>query len=280
MDSNNDHMHPGLPPPFSHSLHPVPSFHSGRRSLPPPNPNDPQGPQRAFSTYPSSTLQFYYPSSDHIAHYSHNISHPPPPPLDGGVPGILPSISQSRVPSLRHSPSVHSPHDLDKNDSSHAPASPLLDNRFDKTSRNSLRYVSPSPTARTQNIISPPLAAPQPAPHFHFSPNLVPPVNPTPAPVAPPPFFPPPHPNQPYPHLLVPNFNHSNTSPLHTPFNSSLPSTKDVPLLSGKHDWGPWHSTVRTLILNANLLGHIADEPYPGATFDPGLWPTYPPVVQ
>jgi hypothetical protein len=33
------------------------------------------------------------------------------------------------------------------------------------------------------------------------------------------------------------------------------------------------------LILNANLLGHIADDPLPGAVFDPGLWPTYPPTV-
>ena len=32
-------------------------------------------------------------------------------------------------------------------------------------------------------------------------------------------------------------------------------------------------------MLNANLLGHIADNFFPGASFDPGLWPTYPPVV-
>ena len=61
--------------------------------------------------------------------------------------------------------------------------------------------------------------------------------------------------------------------------NPSLPSTKDVPLLTVRHDWGPWHSAVRTLILNTNLLGHIADDPLPGAIFDPGLWPTYPPIV-
>ena len=35
--------------------------------------------------------------------------------------------------------------------------------------------------------------------------------------------------------------------------NPSLPSTKDVPLLTVRRDWGPWHSAVRTLILNANL---------------------------
>ena len=61
--------------------------------------------------------------------------------------------------------------------------------------------------------------------------------------------------------------------------NSSLPSTRDVPVLTGKHDWGPWHASVCTLILNANLLGHIADDPLPGAVFDPGLWPMYPPTV-
>ena len=61
--------------------------------------------------------------------------------------------------------------------------------------------------------------------------------------------------------------------------NSSLPSTKNLPTLTGKHDWGPWHSAVRTLILNANLLGHIADDPLPGAIYDPGLWPTYPPTI-
>ena len=31
--------------------------------------------------------------------------------------------------------------------------------------------------------------------------------------------------------------------------------------------------------MNANLLGHIADDPLPGAVFDPGLWPTHPPTV-
>ena len=88
-----------------------------------------------------------------------------------------------------------------------------------------------------------------------------------------------PLPHAPLPHPpLIPNPpNHPNTQISYV--NSSLPSTKDVPLLTGKHDWGPWHSSVRTLILNANLLGHIADEPLPGVIFDPGLWPTYPPTV-
>jgi hypothetical protein len=70
---------------------------------------------------------------------------------------------------------------------------------------------------------------------------------------------------------------HSSSHFSHSKF--TLPSTKDIPLLSGKHDWGPWHSAVRTLVLNANLLGHIAEDPLPGTAYDPGLWPTYPPSV-
>ena len=60
----------------------------------------------------------------------------------------------------------------------------------------------------------------------------------------------------------------------------TLPSTKDIPLLTGKHDWGPWHSAVSSLILCSNLLGHIADDLLPGAAYDPDLWPTYPPILQ
>lgn len=68
----------------------------------------------------------------------------------------------------------------------------------------------------------------------------------------------------------------SSCSNLHISHSkTSLPSTKDIPLLSRRHDWGPWHSMVQTLILNANLLGHIADNTLPGTSFDLGLWPTY-----
>jgi hypothetical protein len=70
-----------------------------------------------------------------------------------------------------------------------------------------------------------------------------------------------------------------SSSTYNSPSKFTLPSTKDIPLLTGKHDWGLWHSAVRTLILNTNLLGHIADELLPGASYDPGLWPTYPPVI-
>ena len=85
-------------------------------------------------------------------------------------------------------------------------------------------------------------------------------------------------------HLPHPLTVHTATAPLQqvqhiSLANSSLPSTKDVPLPTGKHDWGPWHLAVRTLILNANILGHIVDDPLLGAVYDPGLWPTYPPSV-
>ena len=153
MDSNDDRL-PSLPLP----MHSVPSYHSGRRSLPP------LAVSAALPTYPSSTLHFYYPSSHQVANYASI----PPVTLqpftsqawspDGGVPGIFPSISQSRVPSLRRTPSSHS--DLAKVDPfpavpspllahrlvSPVPASPFLDRRFQNTSRTSLHYLPPSPT--------------------------------------------------------------------------------------------------------------------------------------
>ena len=152
------------------------------------------------------------------------------------------------------------------------PESPVLDQHTHTSPHNPTLFHSPL-IDFSQHQSAPPLAAPQPVP-LQPAPVLAH----QPVPIQPN-LFPRPLPPFPShaPSPLVPPFNNSLTSP--TSFNSSLPSTKDVPLLSGKHDWGPWHSAVRTLILNANLLGHIADDPYPGAVFDPGLWPTHPPVV-
>jgi hypothetical protein len=59
----------------------------------------------------------------------------------------------------------------------------------------------------------------------------------------------------------------------------TLPSTKDIPLLTGKHDWGPWHTVVWTLIDCSNLLGHIHESMLPGALYDPDLEPLFPPVI-
>jgi hypothetical protein len=83
-------------------------------------------------------------------------------------------------------------------------------------------------------------------------------------------------------------------SPLHSPYqpssnsssykkpnnhNFTLPSTKDIPILTGKHDWGSWHTAVWTLIDCSNLLGHILGEPLPGALYDPDLEPLFPPII-
>ena len=236
------------------------------------------------------------------------------PPVYGGAPGILPSVSQTRVPSLRRTPSSSSAHNYDNINDIPASPSPHLETQHHNPSFTSPRYLDRSPIASplplhapssnsplldnhnhlsshtSQNRYSSPLidlsqrqsapffsasqpepshylAAPQPAPAPFFP-------APPPVPAQPPSFNTRPLPS--FPPIPPPIFNPST---LPTSFNSSLPSTKDVPLLSGKHDWGPWHSAIRTLIINANLLGHIADDPYPGATYDPGLWPTYPPVV-
>ena len=176
-------------------------------------------------------------------------------PIDNQIP--LPSASQSHIPSLRRTPST-SP--LDNIHISQTPNSPFIVQWNDTISRNSQRIQSTSPIAFYHTQPLPVLVAPQQVPLPH---NPIPPTYTIP-PHAPLPFAP-------FPinrHLPNPPANTNNQISYVT---SSLPSTKDVPLLSGKHDWGPWHSSVRTLILNANLLGHIADEPLPGAIFDPGL---------
>jgi hypothetical protein len=266
MNLNND-----IPP----SISPVQTFHrdSGRRSLPPFSTTDPR---HALPTYPSSTLQYYYPSSRYIANYAHtpNFFQPISSHPHGGASGLLPSVSQSHVPSLRRTPSVHESETvpapvfltsplLDQcfNNNSHfsvsarsapiSPTSPLLDQRFNNDLHPAHRYQPTSPATFAQQPPAPVFAAPQPV-HASHVPFLLPYV--------------PPQPVQPHSVIALP------TNPtIHTTFNSSLPSTKDVPILSGKHDWGPWHGAIRTLILNANLLGHIADEPYPGAVYDPTL---------
>ena len=74
MDSDND-----LPPLISTSR--PQGHHSGRRSLPPANV---LGSQHVFPSYPSSTLHYYYPSSNNTAHYAHistplSTSYPHPP---------------------------------------------------------------------------------------------------------------------------------------------------------------------------------------------------------
>jgi hypothetical protein len=247
MNLNND-----LPPPISNSQ--AQAIRSGRRSLPP---LEGHGFQHVLPSYPSSTMDYYYPPSHNVANYVHipPISHSftPFPPAEGAF-GPLPSASQSHIPSLRRTPSVSFSDNIENHHNS-----PAYNQRTNDNSQNSHSIHSLSPIAFAPQQPVSVFAQPQPTrwhpvPPFRQQPPLPPP--------------------QPIPPLLTPTVhNHSSF------FNSSLPSTKDVPILSGKHDWGPWHSAVRTLIMNANLLGHIADDPLPGAYYDPGLWPTYPPAV-
>ena len=247
------------------------------RSLPSDQCSRPQpiapGPHRVLPTYPSSTLQFYYPHSPYVTNAAHISTFPQPFPVQFHDPGNfghmpLPSASQSHVPSLRHTPSV-SP--LDNINFHRMSQSPFYDRRLNNQSR-------PSSTQRNNSLS--PIAFAQP--HivtsdrpYHQNATVF--AAPQPRPL-------PPHP------ILSPQTCSPHTQPLHTrtalPYLNqhtfsfpSFPSTKDIPILTGKHDWGPWHSAVRSLILNANLLGHIADDPFPGALYDPGLSPTYPPVL-
>ena len=101
MDSDNDF------PPTTSTFRPQ-GPHSGHRSLPPANVI---GPQHVLPSYPSSTLQYYYPSPYHAANYTHISSsippsHPYPITSNDFVHAPLPSASQSHIPSLRHTPSV------------------------------------------------------------------------------------------------------------------------------------------------------------------------------
>src|ERR1700678_1685216 len=232
-----------------------------------------QGPHRVLPTYPSSTLQFYYPHSPYVTNAAHISTFPQPFPVQFHDPGNfghmpLPSASQSHVPSLRHTPSVSPLNNINFHCISQ---SPFYDQRLNNQSR-------PSSTQRNNSLS--PIAFAQP--HivtsdrpYHQNATVF--AAPQPRPL-------PPHP------ILSPQTCSPRTQPLHTrtalPYLNqhtfsfpSFPSTKDIPILTGKHDWGRWHSAVRSLILNANLLGHIADDPFPGALYDPGLSPTYPPVL-
>jgi len=73
--------------------------------------------------------------------------------------------------------------------------------------------------------------------------------------------------------------------PIHEPlFLSSrkpptLPSTKDVPKLAWKSDWGTWNMAITTLITNQQVFGHISDGLAPGARYDPTFIPSFPPDV-
>ena len=224
------------------------------------------GPQHVlpYESYPSSTLHYYYPRPHHPPNYAHISS-----PLQTFQPHLpLPSASQSHIPSLRRTTSVPVPDNI--HTAPFPPHSPF-DQRKNVHSRTSQRIQSRT-SQHIQSLSPIILKEPQPLPTAFNAPSPIQmPNNVIPSPQL---------------HFHRPRVVRTTIDPLQQPLqhatsspSSSLPSTKDVPILTGKHDWGPWHSAVRTLILNANLLGHIADDPLPNAVFDPGLWPTYPPSV-
>ena len=54
---------------------------------------------------------------------------------------------------------------------------------------------------------------------------------------------------------------------------------KDIPILTGKHNWRPWHTAIWMLIDCSNLLSHIHESMLPGALYDPDLEPSFPPTI-
>ena len=93
-------------PPSSSTMRPQ-GPHSGRRSLPPANVI---GSHHVLPSYPSSTLQYYYPLSQYPVTRSHIFSpfqpiHGQPTVVEHPVQTLLPSASQSHVPSIRRTPS-------------------------------------------------------------------------------------------------------------------------------------------------------------------------------
>ena len=202
-------------------------IHPGRRSLPPANS---LGLQHVvpYDSYSSSTLHYYYPAPHHPPNYAHisSLSQNFQPHLP------LPSASQSHIPSLRRTPSFPV---TDNIHTAHAPTSPFPHQQNTINSRNSQHIHSLSPMT---------FHNPQPSPVYHEPLHTIHKPQPLPA------FNPPPpihiHTNTvPSPTLHLPcrpRF-HTNPNPLQpqttniTLPNSSLPSTKDVLLLTGNREF-------------------------------------------
>jgi hypothetical protein len=284
-------------------------------------------PVKPFSTYPSSTLQHYYPGGPSVPFQAH-ITGMPLQFSHNTMP--LPSASQSHVPSLRQSPSLsvsptarltasiehHDPHVTRfcsplLSPIQFIPSLPLPSNENCRSLNHS---VPPLPFTSIENrrsplhhVFSPPYSSIEnrrsPLPHPQFIPLHGPLHAPNPAPAPQPPLFYPSPPTSasPLPSPLLPplpgvpralpasplirhvspvsSLHINSTVPTNIPFKITLPSTKDIPILTGRHDWGPWHTAVRTLIDCSNLLGHVHDNMLPGARYDPDLEPTFPPLI-
>jgi hypothetical protein len=125
-----------------------------------------------------------------------------------------------------------------------------------------------SPPPLPNNYLVPPFAVPHFAPPPFAPPNFNVPNNFLPPPFAPAAFHAP------------PNFNPPLQAPYAPPRRPpTLPSTKDIPKLTGKNDWGSWNTAVTNLIVNQLVFGHISDDLDPGARYDPDLLPSLPPVI-
>ena len=229
-------------------------------------------PAMPYPSYPSSTLNTYYPNPSTAQNFAHISTHTSSPPLHFS-PILLPSASQSRVPTIRGTPSPLSINQLDMNIEPRSPPyvpfmSPLL-SPLVFPQQFPLPYHSPPYTVHSSQHASPQSLRNAPAPHnsilfsphsqpilntaYHFSParnnplflnspvTTQPQLN-TPLAVAHPPIS--------YENCCSPEISHlsyeNHRSSLQTKnfLKITLPSTKDIPILMGKHDWGPWHTAV------------------------------------
>ena len=263
-----------------------------------------------YSSYPSSTLHNHYsvpPSHQNFAH----ISSPAlffSPALYWTMP--LPSASQSHVPTIRGTPPPFSIQPLESNNVPHTSPfvqyrSPLLSPlQFPQSFSSPIMNNFNSPHIHIQNMPTPhnsvlfsshnePTLQPAQQPLFLDSPattiqkrtssiahspsssqdhHLPSPVNHLPLQV-----------NQfsstKDHHSISSSENHHFSIHTKTLSEITLPSTKDIPILTGKHNWRPWHMAVWTLIDCSNLLSHVHKDMLPGALYDPDLEPAFPPVI-
>jgi transposase InsO family protein len=260
---NNSHLHqpvlhnsPGLSYTTHHSIlppiaAPVPrapipnldqSIHSRIRSLSAaPSPHDFYPPQYAQAVVPDAVnAPLRTPSQAHSQPRARAPVHTPS--------SVTESHRSLLIPPYHHTPPLINDYAPQPIDIQH------VQNNF-----------APPPFHLPNNYFAPPPFAPQP-----FAPQPFPAQNN---------FFPPPFPPAPFqvpydfapPHAQAPRPSHRRPP--------TLPSTKDVPKLTGKSDWGAWNTAVTTLIANQLVFGHISDDLDPGARFDPDLVPSLPPVI-
>ena len=282
------------------STSPVQQFSPQRSPLAPP--------AMLYSSYPSSTLQPYYPNPSSAQNFAHISS----PPLLFS-PRLLPSALQSHIPTIRGTPSPHSINQLDMNIEPRS--SPFV--HYTSPLLSPLIFLPPfqSPIFNNHDShhTSPQSARSAPTPHdsvlfsLHSQPNLPTTNHFSPArhnplflnsptttalnntPIA---NFPLSSENHRSQQNFPPQLSFENSRSPSSSYESrrsstqpktflkiTLPSTKNIPILTGKHDWGPWHTAVWTLINCSNLLSHVHDIMLPGAAYDPDLEPTFPPSI-